>query len=238
MSHINRHTEMQNILLNVQEIFDDNAMFPIMYSAVFDIVKILADNINYRANEALLSNKPKEDVWSDFFTDMRYKVDETKVEREIVIQLGKHPVLSNMWYKRKQISKLRMFSEEEKIWKEDKINHTYYLFLPMGLTVVAHGFHSINAGIVKAIGSLCFSPNFTNGKIYDFSPLYETIYFDGTDYREKATGKIMQGCDKGKSIFELGCIFEIGRIIHREAQKGHTINFPYRLHEEELYDSY
>lgn len=229
MSHINRHTEMQNILLNVQEIFDDNGMFPIMYSAVFDVIKILADNINYRANEALLSNKLKENVWEDFFTSMIHIVDETKIEKEIIIQLGKHPVLSNMWYSKKQISKLRMFSEEEKVWKEDKINHIYYLFLPMGLTVVVNGFHSINAGIVKSIGSLCFSPNFKNNKVYDISPLYEKIYFDGTDYRETETGKIVQGCEEGKSIFELGCIFEIGRIIHREAQKGHTIEFPYTL---------
>ena len=63
----------------------------------------------------------------------------------------------------------------------------------------------------------------------DFSFMYFTTYFDGTDYREAVTGEIMQGCEKGKSIFELGCIFEIGRIIHREAQKGHTIEFPYTL---------
>ena len=137
MSHINRHTEMQNILLNVQEIFDDNGMFPIMYSAVFDVIKILADNINYRANEALLSNKLKENVWEDFFTSMIHRVDETKIEKEIVIKLGKHPVLSNMWYSKKQISKLRMFSEEEKVWKEEIskklendefVNNTFKLF--------------------------------------------------------------------------------------------------------------
>ena len=64
-----------------------------------------------------------------------------------------------------------------------------------------------------------------NNKIYDISSLYDKVYFDGTNYRNIENNKIIQGYEKDKSIFELGCIFEIGRIIHNEKQKGKPIDF-------------
>lgn len=96
---------------------------------------------------------------------------------------------------------------------------------------ITNGFHPTNAGIVKSVGHLCFPPNLENPKVFDFAPLYESVFFDGTYYREMKTRKIKQrfGNENGKSIFELGCIYEIGRIIHNESKKGHIINFPYRL---------
>ena len=221
----NRNKEMHSILTKIQQLFDDKGIYPMAYSIVFDIIKILADNINYRNNEALLSSKLTEKIRTDFFMNMMYEADEIKNDQEIVIELGRHPVLSDMWNERKQLEALGMFSKKGVVWKEDNINHIYRLFLPMGLTVVVNGFHSINAGIVKNIGSLCFSPNSINNKIYDISSLYDKVYFDGTNYRNIENNKIVQGYEKDKSIFELGCIFEIGRIIHNEKQKGKPIDF-------------
>lgn len=179
---------MQNILSKVQNIFD-TGMYPVIYSVVFDIIKILADNINYRNNKALLSNTPKENVWEDTFTNMVFKVDEIKIEKEIIIHMGKNPVLSDIWSEHKQIDGLKNFSEYARIWKEDRLNHFYYLILPVGLTVVVNGFHSTNAGIVKSIGHLCFSPNTENGKVFDISSLYQNFFFDGIYYREMETKK-------------------------------------------------
>lgn len=221
----NNETKMKNILSKVQVIFD-NGVFPVNYSVVFDIVKILADNINYRNNKALLDNEINEDISNDLFYKLQFYANEVELKTNITIELGKHPVLSNIWNAERQIDTLRLFSDEEKNWTEDKLNHYYDLYLPMGLTVINNGYHSINAGIIKGIGSLCFSPNDQNRKIYDLSPLYEKIVFDGTYYREINTRKIIKTGESDTNIFELGCIYEIGRIIHSEAKKGKKIYFP------------
>lgn len=228
--NINNKTKLKNILSKIQDIYE-TGVYPINYSVVFDIIKILADNINYRNNKALLANAQREDIWNDTFTNMIYEANEVDIKKEFIIEMGKHPVLTNVWNYKKQIDTLKFFSEEDNNWKTNPLNHIYYLLLPMGLTVIVNGFHSTNAGIVKSVGSLCFSPQSENPKVFDLAPLYESVFFDGNFYRETKTKKIKQryGNEKGKSIFELGCIYEIGRIIHDETKKGHIINFPYRL---------
>ena len=53
--NINNKTKLKNILSKIQDIYE-TGVYPINYSVVFDIIKILADNINYRNNKALLAN--------------------------------------------------------------------------------------------------------------------------------------------------------------------------------------
>ena len=145
--------------------------------------------------------------------------------------MGKDPIITDIWNQERQIRTLKIFNEQDRDWKEDPSNHYYRLLLPVGLTVIKNGFHSTNAGIVKSIGSLMFTPNSGNGEVYDLSTLYETIYFDGEYYRYKTTGaKVI----KSNCIFELGCIFEIGRIICNESKKGKTLQFPYRINAQSI----
>lgn len=225
---INNKTKLKNILSKVQSIYDTGT-FPIEYSVVFDIIKILADNINYRNNTALLSRKRFESVNSDPLMLVLPNAKKVKITQEIVVRMGKEPIITDIWNEERQISTLKIFTVQNKDWKEDPINHYYRLLLPMGLTVIKNGFHSVNAGIVKSTGSLLYTPNSKNGEVYDLSPLYETVYFDGDYYRYKTTKvKVM----KSNCIFELGCIFEIGRIICNESKNGKTLKFPYNVKEQ------
>ena len=84
-----------------------------------------------------------------------------------------------------------------------RLNHMSMLFLPIGVTIVHNGNHSILSGILKREGVI--HPT----EMVDLAPLYKKIKFDGMYYRDIETGRIIQEV----SNFELGAIFEIGRLI-------------------------
>lgn len=83
-----------------------------------------------------------------------------------------------------------------------KSNHGSTLFLPIGVTIVYNGNHSILTGIIKGEGII--HPT----EMVDLAPLYEKVKFDGTHYRDIESNKAIQEVKN----FELGAIYEIGRL--------------------------
>lgn len=84
-----------------------------------------------------------------------------------------------------------------------RLNHMSMLFLPIGITIVHNGNHSILSGILKREGVI-----HPTEMVY-LAPQYEKIKFDGTYYRDIESDRIIQKV----SNFELGAIYEIGRLI-------------------------
>ncbi len=200
-----RKAKLKNVLLKVEELaksYDADS-----HKTIFYIVKIYADNINNNNNLRLIYNMKTCNISTDSFL-----LDRTRLitNENVIIQLGKMPVVTCIWNSDRQISTLSKVGNEQNIWKEDEINHYCDLFLPLGLTVVYNGNHSANCGIVKSVGKINISPDKCNTSIYDNSDLYDKIYFDGKYYRLTETNVILQ-----KTKFEYGCLFEIGRIIHK-----------------------
>lgn len=88
-------------------------------------------------------------------------------------------------------------------FKFQKLNHMSMLFMPVGVTIVHNGNHSILSGIIKREGII--HPT----EIVNLVPLYEKIKFDGKYYRDIESNEIIQEVNN----FELGAIFEIGRLL-------------------------
>lgn len=84
-----------------------------------------------------------------------------------------------------------------------KSNHMSKLFLPIGVTIVHNGNHSILSGILKREGVI--HPT----EIVNLASLYGKIKFDGLYYRDIDSNQVIQEVNN----FELGAIYEIGRLL-------------------------
>ena len=174
---------------------------------IFYIVKIYADLINSERNLKLLTGEDLNSVLDCFLTDSSHEVC---FSDSFYINLGKAPVITEIWNKERQIKALSKIGDDENVWSEHPTNHFFKVFLPIGLTVVHNGNHSSNCGIIKSTGHLELTPNKFNAKIYDISHLYSKLYFDGKYYRKNDTKEVIK-----PTKFEYGCLFEIGRIISK-----------------------
>ena len=178
------------------------------HKTIFYIIKIYADYINSLTNTKLLQGEKTDSILNDMvLTNDSYPFT---LNHSYNIELGRFPIVTTIWNENSQIRTLAQVGNNDNEWKEKPINHYYKLFLPVGLIVVYNGNHSINSGIIKASGFLEIYPNKPNLSVYDISPLYHKIYFNGDIYIEKSTNRKI--CE---TEFEYGCMFEIGRIMNK-----------------------
>ena len=131
-------------------------------------------------------------------------IHEVENAGDMVISLAHDPVITSVC---KMYSTAEMAVCEDE-WVQEKDNHCLYLYLPLGLSIISNGFHSIAAGVLKKEGELRVGSD-TRAAVYDMSGLLEFMYFDGTYYRKIADDIIMYKA----ANFEFGCIFELGRLI-------------------------
>ena len=144
-----------------------------------------------------------------------------KDKKEIKIELGKDPTLSAPWRKDRLLKCFTTIGSEikyiEKVyntkgkasWKQDNQNHTSILYMPMGVTIMANGYHSSATGILKKEGIVEVD------EIIDLSDTYDTVKFDGEYFIDIERNKKI--CKP--SFYEFGIIYEIGRLIK---EKGIT----------------
>ncbi len=180
------------------------------HQTIFYIVKMYTDSINYHNNLHILyyghQCKSKKEIDSIITnTECKFKYDKT-----YKINLGKIPIITEIWNKDRLVNNLSYIGNSKNIWEEQPNNHFFKLYLPIGLIYVYNGNHSINCGIIKSIGELEFCPHKLNTAIYDISHLYDILYFDGIYYRYLSNNEILS-----TTTFECGCLFEIGRIVKK-----------------------
>lgn len=130
-----------------------------------------------------------------------------KVEAEYTIDLTKDLIFPWPWSNNNLIRAVANIGTDRYWgkWKENK-NHIVFLWLPMGISFVAEGKHSIAAGILKGEGYV------TANCVYDISPIYDYVYSDGLYYRSIKDDSIIIEAVKP----EFAAIFEIGRIMKQE----------------------
>jgi hypothetical protein len=87
-------------------------------------------------------------------------------------------------------------------WKQDN-NHRVYLYLPIGVSFVGGGNHSLTTGIIQGDGIV--RPN----GIYDITTVYNYVKCDGKNYIRIEDEQIISPVYN----IEFAAIFEIGRIM-------------------------
>lgn len=125
------------------------------------------------------------------------------------VQLASVPIISPIWSLEKLTKTLATIgSDLNTPFKYNENNHFDLAYLkPLGLYWNGNGLHSANTGFLKGEGILYTS------SIIDFSNVYDHFYFDGTFY-------ICSNCDHiilKPEYYQLGIIFEIGRILSRNS---------------------
>ena len=127
------------------------------------------------------------------------------------IDIARDNIISGPWNKERFINSIINIGEgcSWGEWKEHSNNHFVNYYKPLNLYLVTNGNHSITCGILKNEGEII-----NNITCYNLNTYYDYICFDGVSYKEiegcSETIKIYQGKE---IIFEIGAIFEIGRLI-------------------------
>jgi len=129
---------------------------------------------------------------------------EVKTTKEV--RLNKDLIFPLPWKRRRLISAISYIGEGRPWgqWKNDNRNHFVELWLPLGITWVNNGNHSIAAGILQGVGTT-IKPECT----YDVSEFYKYIYTDGRYYIRKEDNLIIAPVED----VEFAAIFEIGRLM-------------------------
>lgn len=133
------------------------------------------------------------------FDDLR-----REVEAPWRVRLGVDVILPWPWSRERlltSLSKLRPGGDWGD-WRQDD-NHRVELWLPIGVSWIYGGNHSITAGIINAAGEI--TPEVT----YDISAVYEHVTCDGLDYRRAHDdSRIAPVAD-----LDIAVMFEIGRLL-------------------------
>ena len=155
-----------------------------------------------------------EDFEGNKVTYQKFENSITK-KANVSINLGQDPVLTYPW----NVTRLaRAYSKigsgkEYGNWIQDD-NHRAYLIMPVGITIVEGGNHSITTGIMNNEGTIEFD------YIFDYNDIYDYIYCDGVNYIRIKDNSIYSPVKD----FRFSIIFEIGRIIKENGIKFKEIN--------------
>ena len=210
------------------------------HNKIYDFIRMLADKINYEYVQKTITGEPNYhgldfkdlfipvnhelnlayDLSNQIFNDIHFYHTAENFE----IELGKDPVLSFPWVYDRLIDAVKNFATDENPWIEKTNNHEVTVMLPVGITWIQNGIHSAFSGCMSRQGKIgVTSQAIQSGRhtIINLAPLYEYIKFDGENYIFTGYGEEEQLHEViGKAPnFELGCIFEIGRLLH---EKGVT----------------
>lgn len=155
------------------------------------------EELNQRYN---LDNRIWQDMYSYCITDA-FEID-----------LHSDPILTFPWNRERLCNALRNYATPENPWEEHTNNHSLEILFPVGVSWFYNGIHSGFSGYLSREGVLYITPDSQRRRhnIANLAPLYDYIAFDGENYIFTEENAVI-----GKAnSFELGCIFEIGRMLH------------------------
>lgn len=145
-------------------------------------------------------------MYDDFLQTYLWKNCKLPDDALPIARLASDIVLPTCWNSTSIVDLLGRFGEHrsKKAWKQDFLNHKVVSWYPLNIFWVRGGNHSITQGILCGEGAVKCD------EAYDLTPLYGYIHFDGDNWIEAETGRIL-GTPRYK---EFGYVFEIGRLIH------------------------
>lgn len=137
------------------------------------------------------------------FFDLIYK--EAKVAKSVEIDLKRDLVLPWPWDISRYVDSITSIGESRPWgnWKQDQSNHNIQVFLPVGISIVAGGNHSITSGIINGEGTIVVN------EVYDLSEIYNYVYTDGIHYRRQEDDAIISEVVN----VEFAVIFEVGKLM-------------------------
>lgn len=193
-------------------------------SPLLDVVRVLGRSIQahyltlplYYYKEKVPSQMNKREIQENLLFPLNLNV--TSIMRgetfcEIIVKdkqfdgeicLGKDVVLPWPWNREKYIGTISKVGEGKQSgnWQQD-INHSLELWLPVGVSWVCGGNHSIASGIIQGFGKV--KPDY----VCDIGRVYDYIKCDGQNYIRTEDGSILAPV---RSL-EFAAIFEIGRMM-------------------------
>lgn len=150
-------------------------------------------------------------VWFDESTQLDesgtdlYKI-KNELHEEKVLTLASDLVLPWPWEMNRIVSNLSHIGLNRACgaWRQDS-NHIVEYWKTFGIAWVHGGNHSIMTGIIRGEGQLAAR------KVYDLSGLFNLVKFNGNEFVRIDNNEVISTVEH----FEFGCIFEIGRMIHK-----------------------
>lgn len=222
---------LENVISTAKQILADNpSMTYTQQHPIFSYIKIFTDYIqnqqamnivkNGRDNIQLGKSKYYNTVTSYYhewervlLKDLFDKADYYKTD-DLIISNAKDPILTQVWNTESIVRTISNIGsgmmnkhyynsgiEKENTFKYQETNHMAQYFYPLGITKLYNGHHSVFAGMNKGEGHIKIK------EVFDVSYLYDLFDFDGTYLHDRETN------EKHKIYFELGALFEIGRVL-------------------------
>lgn len=201
--------DIAQFIIDKSEISSDCAVHPI-----YRYINAIGSSVLQRLLMQLFTGQEVDRVDALFFDLCRYIKSENKTyacdcvtiedNEKIKISLKGNLVIPVAWnISRFETSITAIGTDCGNPFEFQRLNHMSMLFLPIGVTIVHNGNHSILSGILKREGVI--HPT----EIVNLASQYEKIKFDGTYYRDIESDQIIQEVRN----FELGAIYEIGRLL-------------------------
>lgn len=185
---------------------------------IIDVIRILGRSLQTEYLTHLLFTEDESDKLKICYRDIMFDIFNTfeelnidryelRVDTDISknIELRKDVVLPWPWKKERLVDNIVTIGEGRLNgkWVYHRTNHTAILWLPIGITWIDGGNHSISTGIIQGCGTLMPKA------IYDISPIYSNVYCDGRFYRRRCDTSIISEVTN----LEFAAIFEIGRLM-------------------------
>ncbi len=170
------------------------------------IIKHLSLSIENQLIEDLLSNfqefpEPTNDLLN-FPTTLRPK--EISFKKQIKISIHSTPIITFPWRRERLLKNLQLIGELPNNPFKPNENHCYNIYVfPLNLVLIENGHHSTATALLEN------NTEITIDHYIDLSILYDSIYFNGTYF--KNTHYHAKISPKYK---EFGIIFEIGRLLN------------------------
>lgn len=153
-----------------------------------------SDNLFINHNDIISTNEQS-------FEDIKIHIENYESE----VNLNTDIVLPWPWSQDRYAKAITSIGEGRKkgAWTMDEPNHSLELWLPIGISWVYSGNHSIASGIIQNIGSI--KPEY----VYDISRVYDFVQCNGQNFIRKHDNSIISPVRN----VEFAAIFEIGRMI-------------------------
>ena len=206
--------QLDNILFIAQDIINKSKTSGDLLHPIFRYINEIGSSVRQRLLMQLLTGQKvanSDELFIDLGRDIKdenneYIYDSITIEdnEKMSISLKDNLVIPVAWNMGRFVDNITEIGTDcGNPFEFQESNHWSTLFLPIGITVVHNGNHSILSGIIKQEGII-----YPTEKV-DLAPLYEKIIFDGMYYRDIENGQAIQEIKN----FELGAIYEIGRLL-------------------------
>ncbi len=141
----------------------------------------------------------------------REYIDRHALQKPLQINLANNVVWPSPWKIDRFANAIsRIGKDVENPFEFKDYNHFSFLMMPIGITFITNGNHSITSGVIKGEGTILVN------EIKDISYHCEKYYFDGEYMRRITDNKKIYKIEQ----FECGVLFEISKLIRKN-----NINF-------------